>query len=314
MKIYEYVRIDIETGEILEEKSFEYEGPIAKCGGGGGSKVEYEQSPEQQLAWQAISPMLQEMYGYGITEPARTEIQYTKDPYGNVVPHTVQIPAQYGKVGDPKVWDVPQAPSPVPTPQMGQYVDPSVLRPTADWYGSLSPEVMGGLWAPYEQAGERLLERMGAQGMAGNIRGGYSGQAQAAMGTLAAEAAKNVGLQAWQMNQPAQLAQYDIGMQNYRAAMGRTAQQDALNQAMWHQQIQAAQFPYTVMPGLVGGTYSQAQVDPAAINPAAAAITGGIGGAASGAMIGAQMGAGGGPYGAVIGGGLGALGGLLSAR
>lgn len=34
MKIYNYVKLDIETGEILDEESFEYHGPIAKCDGG----------------------------------------------------------------------------------------------------------------------------------------------------------------------------------------------------------------------------------------------------------------------------------------
>ena len=36
MKIYNSVTIDIETGEILAEDSFEYSGPLALCGGDGG--------------------------------------------------------------------------------------------------------------------------------------------------------------------------------------------------------------------------------------------------------------------------------------
>lgn len=35
MKIYTYIKMDIETGEILEENSFEYQGPVAECKGGG---------------------------------------------------------------------------------------------------------------------------------------------------------------------------------------------------------------------------------------------------------------------------------------
>ena len=31
MKIYDYVRLDIDTGEVLEEDSFEYSGPVSKC-------------------------------------------------------------------------------------------------------------------------------------------------------------------------------------------------------------------------------------------------------------------------------------------
>jgi len=36
MKIYNKIVLDIETFEILEEDSFEYNGPVAWCGGGGG--------------------------------------------------------------------------------------------------------------------------------------------------------------------------------------------------------------------------------------------------------------------------------------
>jgi hypothetical protein len=36
MKIYERVVIDMESGRVLEEESFEYAGPIARCDGGGG--------------------------------------------------------------------------------------------------------------------------------------------------------------------------------------------------------------------------------------------------------------------------------------
>jgi len=36
-KIYEYVRIDIDTGEVTDEVSYDYEGSMAMCGGGGTS-------------------------------------------------------------------------------------------------------------------------------------------------------------------------------------------------------------------------------------------------------------------------------------
>ena len=43
MKVYSKLVLDIETGEVLEEDSFEYSGPIAFCGGGGGASgsIEY---------------------------------------------------------------------------------------------------------------------------------------------------------------------------------------------------------------------------------------------------------------------------------
>jgi len=38
MKIYNKIVWDFETLEVLEEDSFEYNGPVAWCGGGGGGK------------------------------------------------------------------------------------------------------------------------------------------------------------------------------------------------------------------------------------------------------------------------------------
>ena len=45
MKIYERIVMDWD-GEVLEEKSFEYEGELALCGGGGGkSKPKVQKAP-----------------------------------------------------------------------------------------------------------------------------------------------------------------------------------------------------------------------------------------------------------------------------
>lgn len=45
MKIYERIVLDWD-GEVLEEKSFEYEGELALCGGGGGkSKPKVQAAP-----------------------------------------------------------------------------------------------------------------------------------------------------------------------------------------------------------------------------------------------------------------------------
>jgi hypothetical protein len=59
MKIYKKIRIDIETGAVTHEDSFEYEGPLALCGGGkgGGSqtRTEYVQSPEQRQVYNALN-------------------------------------------------------------------------------------------------------------------------------------------------------------------------------------------------------------------------------------------------------------------
>lgn len=59
MKIYTKVKIDIDTLETVEEDSFEYDGPIALCGGGG--DVKYRQSPQQEQVFDAIYPMIRGM-------------------------------------------------------------------------------------------------------------------------------------------------------------------------------------------------------------------------------------------------------------
>ena len=44
MKIYEKIVMNWD-GEILEEQSFEYSGPVAHCGGGGKSKPKVQPAP-----------------------------------------------------------------------------------------------------------------------------------------------------------------------------------------------------------------------------------------------------------------------------
>jgi len=52
MKIYNKIVWDFETLEIIEEDSFEYNGPMALCGGGGkgggGSTYTYTETPTKQ--------------------------------------------------------------------------------------------------------------------------------------------------------------------------------------------------------------------------------------------------------------------------
>ncbi|WP_440997651.1 hypothetical protein [Arhodomonas sp. SL1] len=49
MKVYEKLVIDMTTGEVLEEVSYDYEGPVAACKGGGDAEVK-ETEDEKVLA------------------------------------------------------------------------------------------------------------------------------------------------------------------------------------------------------------------------------------------------------------------------
>ena len=129
------------------------------------------------------------------------------------------------------------------------YTDPQQAMPTAGWYNNMSPEVRAGLWEPYEQGADLLTERMGAGGQAGSASGGMSGAYGDAMGRYYADAQKGVGMQAWQMQQPALMQamqqNYGSGMAGWQSILGR-------NQNLWQQNLQQQMYPYQVMQSLFG--------------------------------------------------------------
>ena len=50
MKIYNKIKIDIDTGEVLEEDSFNYTGPVALCGGGSSKTVTFDKEFNRRMA------------------------------------------------------------------------------------------------------------------------------------------------------------------------------------------------------------------------------------------------------------------------
>ena len=85
--------------------------------------------------------------------------------------------------------------------------DTTGLQPTSDWYGSISPEVMAGLNAPYDDARQQMFEQLGAMGQLGTMDA-LSGAGGAALGEFEANRARDIGLSAWQMMQPGMLQQF----------------------------------------------------------------------------------------------------------
>ena len=242
-------------------------------GGGGGSKVKYDQSNEQKKIIKALLPMLKRFGNYG------RERYFGADAGPNM-----GAPSMEGVLTGQPMYDIP---------------DPSMAMPTAQWYGSLSPEVKAGLYAPYEEAGEHLMNTMSSRGQLGSARGGLSGATGAAMGELAGNAAQNVGLNAWQMTAPA-------AMQNWQSQLNRNVnaynagQQERLgdfNTAMnvWDRPWQAMSFLGHGMP--------QGVVTPGAPSRWGGAVAGGMAGG-----MGAYQMSGGNPYWT----GVGAIGGGLA--
>jgi hypothetical protein len=255
-------------------------------GGGGGSaadKVSYTQSPEQQQMYQSISPLIANIANSGMNNrPAW---------------YTPGAPQSGGyKV---QGYDVPSNQS---------------LMPTSTWYGNISPEVKAGLNAPYDEARQQMFEQMGSQGQMGSASGGYSGAAAAALGKFEATRANNVGLQAWQMTQPGLQADYNarlaqnqyLSNQNNAASQWQAGTNQAVNMAQWQNLAEAYKFPYTGLPGLLGGTYSSPVVDqsPSAKNNIGSGIMGGMGGYGWGQQsgVGGGWGAGLGAFGSMMGG------------
>jgi hypothetical protein len=143
---------------------------------------------------------------------------------------------------------------------------PGPVLPTQEWYQGIAPEVKAGIWAPYQEAAQQLGETFGSRGQQGSARGGPTGAYGAAMGSFAADASKDVGLQAWGMTSPQ--------MMEYR-----------------NQLLQAQQAPWSMFPSYLGGMgglpmYAQ----PNQMNPYVGALGGALAGGAAGGWPGAAAG------------------------
>ena len=287
MKIYTKIVIDLSTNETISEESFEYDGPIAHCGGSSGQQYEV---------------------GDAATE-AQGDIFKQLEPLARLM-------SQRGQRGQP-AYDIPGAPL---APDIAGNVDPynipspDMAMPTQNWWNSLSPQVMSGLEAPWLSARDKLVEDFSARGMVGSPRGGYSGAAGAAMGELAGNAAQNIGMQAWQMSQPAMQRTWDEVLARdkagYNLEVGRMTDDYETSREMWRQNIAANRMPFEMMPGMLGGTYGEPVITPAAPSSKDRAMNmwqSSSAGSLQGSMAGYQSG---GNWGAIIGGIGGGVSGL----
>ncbi len=238
---------------------------------GGDSSVEYTQSPEQRQLFQSIMPMVQGLAGYG------TERYFGDAPL-------MGAPSMSGVLTSQPMYDIPS---------------PATAMPTADWWGSLAPQVKAGLYAPYAEAGEGLMAAMGGRGQLGSARGGFSGAAGAAMGELASNAARDVGLNAWRMTSPMAMAGWQADLNRNIGAYG-VGQQERL--ADYNTAMNVWNRPMSTM-GMMGMGMPQGMVQPGGPGMGGLFSGGLMGGLAGGSIFG--------PWGALGGGILGGLGGLF---
>jgi hypothetical protein len=131
------------------------------------------------------------------------------------------------------LWDVPNAPGVTPAPM-----------PNQGWFGGLDSNIMSGLWEPYKQGSQMLMEQLGPQ----SARAGISGSGAAGLGKFWEQAGRNVGQQAWNMINPNAMAQWQMGNQN------------AMQQ--WAQNLYARQAPYSMIPGMAGGAMPTPMMTP----------------------------------------------------
>ena len=242
--------------------------------GGSEPSISYAQSPQQAQGMQMTLPLLQKAFGQATGTPYISGYETVNVPgsyspmpsgswrdygldYGSMdysQPYQQQTaPYYYQKpiYTTPQesttlnLWDIPSYNIPSP------YNLPQAPQPTAGWFKSISPNVMQGLWEPYDFAASQLGERMGASGSIGSARGGYSGTAADAFGRFYSDAGKDIGMNAWNMMLP--------GMQNQWQAeltrnMGMWGEQLGLNKYMAQQQLQQNQYPWNLAPTLWGAS------------------------------------------------------------
>ena len=297
MKVITKTVIRISDGKILEEESFDYNGPIAECKGGG-SKVKYEQSPEQRQLFQMMMPMIRDVIGSAVGTPHQigTEAKQVWVPAsgggyagftGDILPGLESIygyGSNYASRFSPYIpghYETQQVPvmSTEKTPLYDipePYGIPSTeaLKPTAGWWEDISPEVKQGLWAPWNEAADILTERLGSRGQAGSARGGYSGTAGAALGKLYSEAGKNVGLQGWQMTHPADLLGWQTELDR--------------NKELWGSELSRNIAPFNLAPAFMG---TAGNLTPTGMVSPKSNTMGAIGSGIMGATMPALMGA-----------------------
>jgi hypothetical protein len=195
---------------------------------------------------------------------SKTKTEFVQSPEQRQLFQTFLPMAHRVAQGQP-LWDVPEP-----------------ITPTGEWFQGIAPEVRQGLWAPYQEAGQQLGEMFGSRGQLGSPRAGPSGAYGAAMGSFAADASKDVGIQAWQM----------VG--------GPQQQQRA-------EILQSRMAPFQMAPAFMSG---QSQMTPTGVmqpnQPGMLSRLGPFGLGAAGAGLGYYLG---GPVGAAVGGGLGLSGG-----
>jgi len=234
MKIYKSITIDIESGEVIAEDSFNYHGPIAECFGGGGVQTRTVQSPEARQALTAIMPALERIglkggEGLPLYDIPGAPIQPSMGYFAGAVPEQYQPPSAAG------------------------------LMPSAASIGAISPQIKKAVAQPYLEAIGQVTEQFG--GGMGSARGGLSGAGGEVLSQQMTKMIPQYTQQLWGMVQPglqtgyqAELGATQADWQARAAAGFAGAQTGAqMQQQQWAADVAARQAPFGMVPEIAGG-------------------------------------------------------------
>jgi len=254
-------------------------------GSGGDASISYSDASGQQDLRKALIPVLRGIGGYGAE---------------NAQMPNLGVPQLSGELSNIPLYDIPQYNTP---------------QPTSGWFNSMSPEIMQGLYEPYNEAGRQMLELMGSRGQVGSAGSGYTGASGALLGELASQAGQQVGLNAWNMMAPYQMTAnqglFNANLQRNMMPYQAQQQEALLNfnnlNSAWGLPYQTMNtlYPYGIPGGIVqsGGS-----------NPLSGMLSGMISGAGAGAAAGSFFPGYGTAIGAVGGGLIGGLGGYMGSK
>jgi len=144
--------------------------------------------------------------------------------------------------------------------------DASTLMPTRSFFESIDPSVMEGMNMMYDDSRNQMFETLGASGLGGSARGGFSGTAGAALGEFQANKARNMMTDLFNMSLPgmAQGYQSEVDTQNFQRQLNLTdlMNQNAQRENIFNMQAQSMRYPYDAALSVMGATLPNPVVNP----------------------------------------------------
>ena len=317
MKIYNKIVIDMKTGDVIEEDSYEYSGPVAKCldffgdmmggisglfggnydvggfggapgpGEGGGGGLGSYGGYVGDMIGNAMGggPMVSGGIGGGMFPANNQQTQ------PNIMDWLTNLFGDGADIGNlpGALYGIPEMPSltagldqlsPYNVPQLPQFN-----------YGALDPTLKASIERPYMDALMMAREQLGGAGILGTQGREtplFSGAAGNVLGRMAQDAGPVMAQTAYNLTMPQAMQgwQADLGrnITGYNTALqGLTTDYSGEMQRRNEYMAQLG-MPYNMLPGMMGGTYSTPIVQQG--GSTSGAIGGGLMGAALPAMMG----------------------------